>query len=289
MFQKLLLSFFLVLLFSFPGKGINPLYTREIPNDSSFVVPPLISVFQDPETGNIVSQQLGKIKILINKNPQSSPKVIQQSTPPPANLTILKPVEMKAEIETPTPLPEKEMVSTQKTKSEDWKNLGSGLIGSFQSEFFIQEKSIGTLQISNLKFIMFRSKYLLNQNDSNRMKRIIETVIRFIHDQGDSIPNQIPLNVNGTLWTISITENELVWGVENIQEEIFADPLGSRYYVMKRYYYDFLEKIIAVAQISSVPQQENEIEIKPWTAIVLNSPFQTMVEYAQNSIQYSVF
>ena len=88
--------------------------------------------------------------------------------------------------------------------------MGSGLTGSFQSEFSIQEKNIRTLQIADLQFILFRSKYLLNQNDSNRMKRIIETVIRFIHDQGDTIPNQI-LNVNGTLWTVTINEDELIW------------------------------------------------------------------------------
>lgn len=49
---------------------------------------------------------------------------------------------------------------------------------------------------------------------------------------------------------------------------------------MKRFYYDFQEKIIAATQINSIPQQENEIETKPWTAIVLNSTFQTLVKYA---------
>lgn len=285
LFAKLSISFFLVLIFSFPGKGINPLYTREIPPETPFAVPPSISVFQDPETGNIVSQQLGEIKILINKNPTPSPEVIKQQILPPAISPTLKPVERNAEIETPIPSPEKEMVPLKKNTNEEWKCLGSGLTGSFQSEFSIQEKNIRTLQISDLQFILFRSKYLLNQNDSNRMKRIIETVIRFIHDQGDNIPNQIPLNVNGTLWTVTINEDELIWGVDNIQEEILADPLGSRYYVIKRYYYDFQQRIIAVAQISDIPHQKDEIETKPWTAIVLNSPFQTLVEYAQNSIQ----
>ena len=76
LFAKLSISFFLVLIFSFPGKGINPLYTREIPPETPFAVPPSISVFQDPETGNIVSQQLGEIKILINKNPTPSPEAV---------------------------------------------------------------------------------------------------------------------------------------------------------------------------------------------------------------------
>lgn len=77
------------------------------------------------------------------------------------------------------------------------------------------------------------------------------------------------------MWTISISENDQAWGIESIQEEILAYPSGSHYYTTKRFYYDFQEKIIAAAQISSIPQQENKIETKLWTTIVLNSPFQT--------------
>ena len=69
--------------FTLSGSGITPLYTRDIPDQPLLIVPPLISVFQDPDTGNTLSNQMGETKILIMKNPPPTPEIVQENTPTP--------------------------------------------------------------------------------------------------------------------------------------------------------------------------------------------------------------
>ena len=267
-----------VMLSATPALGITLLYTREIPDELHLVVPALISVWQDPDTGNIISNRLGETRVLITKNvPQGSEKteetVPEEKTPSP-------PVPAEITPESPPPHKLNQPIPEEK-KPKGWVALGKGLVSGIDGEYFINEQSIRSLNIADNQYIYYRSQYLINETDAYRVNRIIQTVTRFIIDQGETIPNTTPFNVNGTLWIVSLTENDRNWSVESIQEDILADPTNSRCLIQKRYYYATNQKLIAVAILSDTPRQQDEIALKPWTTISVNTPLYRMLEYAQ--------